>query len=1187
VARPDPRTAILAAARERTEVRLPGLGGSSPAWLLSSLLRELGQPVLWVAPDDSAARRAQAELRFFLAQGSDGEDPPEVHLYPEWDSPPYKGYSPSAAVTRARLASLARLGRRAPGVVVASAAASLKRVVTPDDLHAATETLAVGSEVDRDAFVRRLVERGYLATDLCSESGTFAVRGHILDIWGPSQTSPARVEFWGDEIESIRSFDPWTQRSRTTHLEIQVLPAREEILAEELLTGLPGELKALADARGLQPRVRIELQRELVDGRVLQQVELFLPLMRPRLATVFDHLAPRGLVVVEGPDSIDAALVGTGQTLHGRWLADGGHDRLVPEPSALFLDEETFLEAADGRARVVLPDLDDSRDEERFDVPDLGDLRTLVLAAKDTPGGMLEPVVKRVRAWQRDGVEVALVGSRRQLDQLAGLLDGYDLTLPEAVGDLNRGFCWPAQGTAWIAADLILGARTRRRNKANRTVGHEAIGSLHQLGKGDLIVHALHGIGRYEGLDKLRLSASAAEIASIQRERAADPTYVPGSAGTASAGSSNNDYLLLVYRDGDRLYLPVHKLNLLARYVSAGGPKPRLDKLGGQTWAKRRKKVAEEVQKIASELLALYARRSVARSHAFAPPDEDEMYRAFVDGFPFEETLDQQAAIDAVLRDMGRPTPMDRLVVGDVGFGKTEVALRASFLAVLEGRQAAILVPTTILALQHFQAFRERLAAFPISVEMLSRFRTAAQQRETREKLKAGTLDIVVGTHALLSRQVEFAQLGLLVVDEEHRFGVKHKERIKEMRAGVDVLTLTATPIPRTLHMALSGIRDFSIIDTAPEGRRAVRTSVARFSTRKIADAIRFELERGGQIFFVHNRVKTIGKMASWLRKMVPEANIRVAHGQMETRVLESLMLDFFQRKFDVLVATTIVESGIDVPTANTIIVHRADRLGLAQMHQLRGRVGRSHAQAFCLLLVPPGRALRRVALERLKVIQDHSDLGSGHRIAQHDMELRGAGNLLGKKQSGHIADVGLVTYMELLESAVRKLKGDTSVVGQEPEVDLRAEAWIPADYIPDERDRLGEYKRLADCKTMDELGELFEELTDRYGRPPEQVLAFERLIEVKVRCRELKIISMRTVRGGRLQMTFDPATPIDPGLLMKRVAKHRRRMTFRPEGVLLVSLDDEQKRVPVDAARAELTALAECVALPPATVDS
>ncbi len=1191
MAAPDPRTAVLHATREQSEIRLPGLGGSAPAWLVASVLEDLKGPVLWVAPDDTAAERIRSEIKFFLeAQTAEEQTAPDVLLYPDWDSAPYKGYSPSAAVTRARLSGLHRLGDRRPGVVVASAASLLKRVITPDDLHAATETLRQGTEIDRDALVHRLVERGYLATDLCSESGTFAVRGHILDVWGPSQTSPMRIEFWGDEIDSIRSFDPWTQRSRVTHTEISVLPAREEILAEGLLVGLPRELKALADARGLKPRARIELQRELVDGRVLQEIELLLPLLRPDLGTVFDHLAPRGLIVVDGPDSIDAALVGTGQTLHGRWSANGGHDRLVPEPSALFLDEEHFLESASHRARVVLPDLDDGADVERYVVPDQGDLRALVLAARDTPEGMLTPVVERVRQWQRDGLDVCLAGSRKQLDQLADLLDAYDLDLPAVIGDLSRGFAWPRERVAWIAADLILGARARQRKGPNRTVGHEAIGSLHQLGKGDLIVHALHGIGRFEGLDKLRLDASFAQVAAEEKRRAADPSYVPGTGGkAASTGGSNNDYLLLVYRGGDRLYLPVHKLDLLARYVSAGGPKPRLDKLGGQTWTKRRKKVAEEVQKIATELLALYARRSVARAHAFAPPDGDELYRDFVGGFPFEETDDQAKAIQAVTDDMAKPSPMDRLVVGDVGFGKTEVALRAAFVAVLEGKQAAVLVPTTILALQHFEAFRERMSAFPVSVEMLSRFRTAAQQRETRKKLKSGNLDIVVGTHALLSKNVEFSDLGLLIVDEEHRFGVKHKERIKEMRAGVDVLTLTATPIPRTLHMALSGIRDFSIITTAPEGRRAVRTSVARFSTRRVADAIRFELERGGQIFFVHNRVKTIDKMASWLHKMVPEARIRVAHGQMETKVLESLMLDFFQRKFDVLVATTIVESGIDVPTANTMIINRADTLGLAQMHQLRGRVGRSMEQAFCILLVPPGRALRRVALERLKVIQDHSDLGSGHRIAQHDMELRGAGNLLGKKQSGHIADVGLVTYMELLESAVRKIKGDKSPVGQEPEVDLRAEAWIPADYIPDERDRLGEYKRLADCRTMDELGELFEELEDRYGKPPEQVQAFERLIEVKVRCRELRVISLRTVRGGRLQMTFDPATPVDLALLMKRVARQSRRMTFRPEGVLLVSLDGEARRAPVEAARAELTALAACVtaAPAPATVDS
>ena len=1174
---PETSSRILDALRRGRELRLSGLRGSSPAFCVSRLLDELAAPLLWVCPDLDSARKVQTELRFYASDSA-----PTVGLYPDWDVGPYRGYSPSAEVTRQRLAGLALLASGRPGVLVAPASALRKRTLPPDALEAATARLAVGEEIDRAALLLRLVERGYLSTDLCSETGTFAVRGGILDIWPPGYATPLRLEFWGDEIDSIRAFDPFTQRSVEELSRIEVLPAREEILDDATVGALPAALKALSDARGLPAKARIQLQRELADHRVLQELELFLPLMEPRLATVFDHLGPAGAVVWDGPGVIEASLFGVLEAMTDRWAAEGGHGRLVPEPCALFLSDDELTAASGHRGRLVLPELhEEGEGALRVEARDNADLRPEIQASRDRPEGMLEPLIRRVRSWQADDCQVRLVGSGRQLKQIAALLDGYDLALPGEPGGVTRGFRLPAAGIVVLAADEILGARQRRAVEVRRPVGHEPIGSLAQLKKGDLVVHSIHGIGRFEGLSKLQLNAGAAEVAAAQRARAADPTYLPGTGGRpASAPRNPNDYLLLIYRGGDRLYLPVHKLDLLARYVAAGGRKPGLDKLGGQTWSKRRKKVAEEVQKVAAELLQLYARREVATSFAFGEPDS--MFEEFASGFPWEETPDQQAAIDSVLSDMASSRPMDRLLCGDVGFGKTEVAMRAAFLAVEEGKQVAVLVPTTILALQHNEAFRQRMAAFPVLVEMLSRFRTAAENRETIRRLRDRRVDVVIGTHRLLSKDVQFADLGLLVVDEEHRFGVRHKERIKEMRAGVDVLTMTATPIPRTLHMALSGIRDLSIIATAPEGREAVRTSVARFNPRRIHDAIRFELDRGGQVFFVHNRVQTIARMADYLRRMIPDARIRVAHGQMDEKRLESIMLDFFSRRFDVLISSTIIESGIDVPTANTMIINRADRLGLAQLHQLRGRVGRSRQTGFCLLLVPPGRALRRVALERLRAIQDNADLGSGSRIAQHDLELRGAGNLLGRKQSGHIADVGLVTYMELLEGAVRELRGQASSAGPEPEIDLKTDAWIPADYVPDEAERLGEYKRLVDVRSLEALAEVFEELTDRYGRPPPEVLAFERLIEVKVLCRELRVLSLRMARGARLQLVFDASTPVDPAALLERVQREPRRLTFKPEGVLLVSLDAEGRRAAVEIARAELEALRGCLAVRP-----
>ncbi|HCP46714.1 MAG TPA: transcription-repair coupling factor [Deltaproteobacteria bacterium] len=1199
-------TDLRRVASEREVVRYSGLRGSSPAFAVATAVPDLECPVLWVTPDAESADQVLSELRFF------GVD--SALLLPEWDVEPYAGYSPGGAVVRRRLHALCALLESDKAVVVAPARALLKRCLPPSELLDLCDELEVGQEIDRDGLVRALVERGYLSTDLCTEPGSFAVRGGILDIYGPGRELPLRVEFWGDEVESMRSYDPITQRSVEEHQRCAVLPVRDVVLDSAVLEALPGRLKEIADERGLAPSVRRRVQQELEESRVLQELELFLPVVQPNLSTVFDYLGDGGLVLLQEPQAIDALLADEHERMEGRWLREKGRQRLLPEPDRLFLTTEQLEDGLAARGRVVLGELFDEDDTStdgrqagvvRWNVTDHGDLRGHLLAARDRQEGMLSPLLQRLETWRKSGFTVRIVTpSKLQAEQIEGLLEAHSIglglvetpnpwvsvattepALARLQGELRRGFCWPEQKLVLVSGDEIVGVR-RRRTQVRSLKGHEPIGSLRQMQQGALVVHSIHGIGRFLGLSKLRLGATAAEVRAEQRARAQDPSYIPGSqaaprvggrseADGAGSAVTGNDFLLLEYRGGDRLYLPVHKLDLMARYVSPGGPEPRLDKLGGQTWQKRRKKVAEEVQKVARELLELYARRQVATGRPCPPPDA--YYREFCAGFPFDETPDQQAAIDAVLGDMGEARPMDRLVCGDVGFGKTEVALRAAFRAVEAGRQVAVLVPTTLLALQHFEAFRERLERFPVSVEMLSRFRTPRQQRETLAKLVAGQVDVVVGTHRLLSRDVVFKDLGLLVVDEEHRFGVRHKERIKEMRCQVDVLTLTATPIPRTLHLALSGLRDFSIIHTAPEGRQSVKTSVVRFSPGRIQDAVRRELARGGQVFFLHNRVKTIGRMAQFLEKLLPEVDLRVAHGQMSERELEDIMVDFFRGRFQVLVSTTIIESGLDVPAANTIIMNRADSLGLAQLHQLRGRVGRGRERGFCLLLVPPGRTLRTIALERLKAIQENSELGSGYRIARQDLELRGAGNMLGKKQSGHIADVGMAAYMELLEAAVADLRGEAVATGPDPDIDLKVDAWIPGTYIDDEQDRLLEYKRLCDSRTREQLAEHIAILEDRYGKPPPPVLRFERLIETKVRCRDLRVLVLRMIRGGRLQFTFDAATPLDPERLMAWVGRDPRRLSFQQEGVLSVSLDAEQRTEPVEAAIEILKQLAGC----------
>ncbi|MCO4769214.1 MAG: transcription-repair coupling factor, partial [Deltaproteobacteria bacterium] len=1048
-----------------------------------------------------------------------------------------------------------------------------------------------GEEVDRDRVLSRLVDRGYFSTDLCSEPGTFAVRGGILDIFAPSYPLPLRIDFWGDEIESIRTFDPHTSRSRETLQRAVLLPIREEVVTDGALRRLPSRLKELADARRVIPRKRIQIQDELKESRLVQEIELYLPLLRSEpLVPVLDYLRqPGALLVHQSPTAVATALYGEADQIQQRYEREGGAERLLPEPGTLWLDGDQLDAATSSLRRIVLPDVteDIPKGDQllRLEAPDHSGLRAELLARRTNEAGMLEPLAQRVRRWKKENLAVLIVcRSRRRARQLTELLRPYEIAVREHAepppledlleasselrvgrfvevvqGDLERGFSLPSAGVVALSEVEIFGRKATARRKQKRLQGAEAIGSFAQLSPQDVVVHSLHGIGRFVGMTKIQLDPSALDIKQAQRERAADPTYVPGTGGKAGADrGSHNDYLLLTYRGGDRLYLPVHKLDQLSRYVAPGGGEPKLDKLGGTTWARRRKKASEAAQKVARELLDLYAKRQMARSHAYPPPDV--LYREFADGFEYEETPDQQSAIDAVLEDMSSAKPMDRLVVGDVGFGKTEVAMRAAFRAIEDGKQVAVLVPTTILALQHTRAFQERMAAFPVRIEMLSRFKTAAQQRAILKDVKSGRVDVVVGTHRLVSKDVSFSDLGLVVVDEEHRFGVKHKERLKELRAAVDVLTLTATPIPRTLNLAFAGIRDFSIIATPPEGRRPVRTQVVRFAPRRIVDAVQREVDRGGQVYFVHNRVKTIHKMAELLHKLLPDVQVRVAHGQMGERQLEDIMVSFFKREFDVLLCTTIIESGIDLPTANTMIINRADMMGLAQMHQLRGRVGRGLEQGYCLLLVPPGRTVRSEALARLKVLQDHSDLGAGHQIAQHDLELRGAGNMLGKRQAGHVADVGLSTYMNLLETAVKRLKGERVDDGLDPEIELRADAYIPADYIPDEAERLLEYKTLADARTEEELQKALHELEDTFGPAPPEVRRFEQLIEVKVLARTLRIGRLRTVRGGRLQLTIEEGTPLDPMRLMKLVARAPKRYSFRQDGVLHVHLGDEDR---------------------------
>ena len=1176
-----------------------GLRGSAPAFAVAALAQHHRGALLWVAPDEETATHVHRELTTFVGKRSGRR----VLLYPGSDVEPYSGLSPHAEVSRRRIEILARLQDGHPDLVVASVAALFKRVLPRERLGNAQELLAVGEEIDRDALLGSLIEWGYFSTDLTEDPGCFSVRGHVMDIYPPGFDGPLRVEFWGDEIESIRMFDPVSQRSLLTVEEVVVLPVREELLTDAARARFGGLLKDLSDDRAVPPRARHRLEDELERGRYFAGIEEYLPFFYGTLDSFFDYLGDQALLVVGDAEAVESAAADEPMRLRKAFDTGEAPAALVPEPEELYLTVEQFRVGLTGRGHLVLPALDSMAEGDavvKLPTQDHASLRSEILAAREKSEGMLAPLLARVERWLSDDLDVIVAcTSHVQAERVTEMLDEREVLCavvdtpvtaaellrrdsPLRLGSkgavaavpaaLDRGFVFPGTSLAVVSQAEVFGSRRKRRHVRRDRLGH-ALTSFSELKEGDFVVHGHHGIARYLGMHKLETPKSVAEKRQDFLQRMRDPRYRVGDADVAAIESrgSRNDYLLLEYRGGDRLYVPMHKLDLLHRYAAVEGVTPPLDRLGGQTWAKRRKKVEEAVQKLAAALLDLYAARQTAESLPFDPPDS--LYREFAASFPFEETPDQLEAIQAISEDLQTTQPMDRLVCGDVGFGKTEVALRAIFQVVASGFQAAVLVPTTILALQHYLTFADRLAPFPVRVEMISRFRTAKQRRVTLKRLAAGEIDVIVGTHALLSKDVQFPQLGLLVIDEEHRFGVKQKEKIQQMRKGVDVLTMTATPIPRTLNMALSGVRSFSLIDTPPEGRQEVRTHIVRFSAQRIKEAVEMELRRGGQVFFVHNRVKSIGAMERFLRKLLPGVTIGVGHGQMPKADLEKVMVDFVRRKYQLLLCTTIIESGIDIPTCNTILIHRADRMGLAQLYQLRGRVGRARNRGYAWLLVPPGRALAGDAVHRLKALQDNTSLGSGFKIASRDLEIRGAGNMLGKEQSGSVNAVGLHTYLELLEQAVRTLRGESGGAPQ-PEIEIRTDAYIPADYITDQRDRLLYYKRLSGALSDDEATGIVEELEDMFGRVPDPVGKLVELIRLKVLARKLWVTRIDPTRGG-VKIAFDARTPVDPVKLASLVQRAGQRMSLNADGVLTLKMSQEQRREPLDLLQRLLRRLA------------
>ena len=1086
--------------------------GSADSRLLATLAR--GRRLLVLTQSAQDAARIAEEMAWFQPNLA-------VRPFPDWETLPWDPISPHPDLVSERLSALWLASTGQVDVLVAPAATAMQRLCPPAFLNAHAFLLKTGDRLDAERLRARLTEAGYGCVSQVLSPGEFAVRGGIIDLFPMGTVQPYRIDLFDDEIESIRVFDPDTQRTLYKVAEIHLLPAREIPLDEAGITRFRQNFRDRFEGDPSKSRIYKDVSNKLAPAGI----EYYLPLFFDATATLFEYLAADTTLVLHG--DIQEAVEGFWRETQSRHrLLQGDRQRPLLDPNALFLAPDAFFGGLRPYPRLEIG----GRAEAEIIPPHLPAPAVEVERKADNPYHRLQ-----AHLAGQTGATLLIAESLGRRETLANalaeyglkpaLLEGWPFTAgaPDVdarflltTGPLAAGFVDPELGLAVLTeTELYARAPSSRRARDSRraSTAEGLLKDLSELKIGDPVVHAQHGIGRYLGLTGMDM------------------------------GEGDEEFLTLEFAGGDKLYVPVAHLHLISRYLGGDPDSAPLHRLGSGQWEKARRRAMEKARDTAAELLNLYAQRAARQGHAFALAEHD--LDAFADGFGFEETPDQLAAIEAVVQDMTSGRPMDRLVCGDVGFGKTEVALRAAFVAVAGGKQVAVLCPTTLLAEQHYQTFSDRFADMPVRIAELSRFRSPKEVASALEGLASGRVDIVIGTHKLLSRDVRFKNLGLTIIDEEHRFGVRQKERMKELRAEVDVLTLTATPIPRTLAMSLEGIRDFSVIATAPQKRLAIKTFVQPISDGLIREACLRELKRGGQIYFLHNEVETIRAMHEKLVKLLPEARIEIAHGQMPERELEHVMRDFTHQRFNLLLCTTIIETGIDVPSANTILMNRADRFGLAQLHQLRGRVGRSHHQAYAYLLTPPdGAGVTPAAAKRLEAIQSMEDLGSGFYLAMHDLEIRGAGEVLGENQSGEMQEVGFNLFNEMLAGAVKSLRE-----GREPDIDapmavtteiaLHAPALLPEDYCADIHERLVLYKRLASCETAAELEALKEELIDRFGLPPEPAEALLAVHRLRLETRPYGIARLSAGPDGAT-IQFVPNPPVEPMKLIKLIQTKR-----------------------------------------------
>ena len=1077
-------------------LKVGGLSKSSEAFFLASLARS-GHSFCLVAASYEKGQRLFQEIAFFLKMAQKKPLPSlETLFFPPWDTLPYEPSDPRPDRIAQRLETLQQMARKTPVCVVTSVEAFLQRVVSKSFLLDRSFKLTIGESYLRDALIKRISGVGYERTETVTLPGEIALRGGIIDLFTPLSDRPVRIEFFGDEIESIRLFDPETQRSEKEIEEVEIMPGREDLL----------------------------------DTRYHQ-------------VSFSDYLPSNALLILDEPDT----LIQNGK----RFLEEAEEGSLFalrrnpkyPKFSKLYLPFSHLIDAGLGRTTIDLEGLLQRPEKgvKRFTI-NVKPLSSLGLGQQGQTFSDSSKVLNRLR---QNHLVLLVTKNKYQMERFRRLFGDHDIPCSDwpassganavsqpiklpapvflTVGILSESFSFSGSELVFLTGEALTGVGHSARHPASATSKKKTskekrsgfFSSFEELKPSDYVVHVDHGIGRYVGLKRLLVRQQEREL------------------------GYETDFIVVEYAGKDKVYVPLDSLNLLQRYVGLEGGAPKIDKLGGSRWGKVKAKVRGQIKEMTHELLELYAKRAVLEGHPFSVPRAES--EAFEAAFEFDETPDQIRTIREVTDDMEKAKPMDRLVCGDVGFGKTEVAMRAAFQAVMNNKQVAMIVPTTLLAQQHYQTFSDRFTPFPINVAVLSRFLSRREQREVLAKLKAGLVDILIGTHRLLQKDVEFRDLGLIVVDEEHRFGVRHKEWMKQMRKEVDVLTLTATPIPRTLQMALAQVRDLSVIETPPADRLAIRTIMAPFDPSIIREAVFRELVRGGQVFFLHNRVRNIEQFGNFLAELLPEARIGIAHGQMREAALEKVMLKFLNKEYNLLLTTTIIESGIDIPSANTIIINDADRFGLSELYQLRGRVGRSGDQAYAYLLVREGRILTEEARKRLHAIQEFSELGSGFKIAARDLEIRGAGNLLGQEQSGQIAAIGFELYLEMIDELVQELQGKEVKKELEPTLQFKISSYLPEEYISDSYQRLSIYKQLSSCADLSDIDAIRYGLEDRYGPLPEPVQQLLQVIQLKGMARHLHIINLKE-HGDCIRFSFDPSVELAKldlnALLEKREGK-------------------------------------------------